>query len=410
MSKEIDSLLERIAQKDFRASLEPIRQACAWLGNPQDQFKSIHIAGTNGKGSTAAFLSSILQEAGLKVGCMTSPHLIEVEERIQIDREPIARKKFHALIEEVLTFLPEEEFLSYFEMITAVGFLYFAREKVDVAVVEVGLGGRLDATNILKPAVGVLTTIAKDHEKILGDTLVKIAKEKCGIIKKGMKIVSVAQVDEVQRVIQNDCREKNVELQVVDPSSITTPLGLKGEHQKINAAAAVAAAARHCEGAGSLTLFGTSSAISDGLRKTSWPGRLQILQERPTVLVDGAHNESGMQTLARYLKANWQGTKFHFFVGALREKNPELLFQPIAPLAKHFYAVSVYTDRAMTPPELKAVLDQTAVPTTALEGAIALQWKKVLSAIPADEMVVATGSLYLIGEVLQCFRKPAFDA
>ncbi|MBI5299817.1 MAG: hypothetical protein HY877_05945 [Deltaproteobacteria bacterium] len=172
---KIEKYFERLAEKDFRCDLEPMRRVCELFNNPQVQYPTVHIVGTNGKGSTAAFLESILREAGLKTGLITSPHLVDLTERIQINRESINSKTLDALVEKVRPRLPEENFLSFFEMITLLGFLYFSEQKVDIAIIEAGMGGRLDATNLLKPKLILVTPISLDHQNYLGETLTQIA-------------------------------------------------------------------------------------------------------------------------------------------------------------------------------------------------------------------------------------------
>lgn len=388
---EIEDYLGRIAKKDFRQSLEPMREACLLFNNPQETFTTIHIAGTNGKGSTAAFLNSILQKAGYQVGLMTSPHLIDVTERIQINRQPIGWEALGELIQEIRPVLPSEDCLSYFEMMTLAGFEYFSKMGVDIAVIETGMGGRLDATNVIRPQVAVLTPVSHDHEKYLGETLMQIAAEKCGILKREMTVVSAPQTEEVAFVIEEHCQRLNLELIGADPSTITTPLGLKGGHQKVNAACALTAA--------QLLLADDliDEMAAEALQDTSWPGRLQYLT--PNFLIDGAHNKAGIKTLAAYLKESHPGQKIHFLVGCLADKNWQTMFEPLVELAERFFCVTPPSERALPAVQLADHLQKYGKP---------VEWQEGLNLpqISEPDLLVACGSLYMIGELLRCFRKP----
>ncbi|MBI4124654.1 MAG: bifunctional folylpolyglutamate synthase/dihydrofolate synthase [Deltaproteobacteria bacterium] len=388
---EIESFLERIAHKDFRQTLEPMREACQLLGNPQSDFTVVHIAGTNGKGSTAAFLNAILQRAGYSVGLITSPHLIDVTERIQINRQPVSWEALWEIIAKIRNTLPEDDFLSYFEMMTLAGFEYFSQMGVDIAVVETGMGGRLDATNVVTPQAAVLTSISHDHEKYLGETLMQIAQEKCGILKRDCQVISAPQSEEVAFVIEEHCRELGLELSWADPEKITFALGLKGEHQKINAACALTA--------GQVLLADDliAEVAEAALRKAAWPGRLQYL--RDNFLVDCAHNLGGMRTLADYLQAAHAGQKIHFLLGALADKNWQTMFEPIIPLANRFTCVTPTSGRALPAASLAEYLKRYEKPATCLE-------RLTLPEAEPEELLVATGSLYMIGELLRCFPKP----
>lgn len=395
--QEISKFLRRISKKDFRRDLEPMREACSLLDNPQDAYPCVHIAGTNGKGSTAAFLNAILQGAGYNVGLMTSPHLIDVRERTQINRENISWEAFARLIREITTLLPREDFLSYFELMALIGFQYFAEVGVDFAVIETGLGGRLDATNVVKADVGILTPISFDHEPWLGDSLVKIAREKCGILKRGMRVISAPQTAEVSKVIEETCKHLRLELAWADPLQMTMPLGLAGDHQKINAACAWKAAGLLIP-----ETFAEKNA-AEALARTQWAGRLTRLRENPAVLVDGAHNFAGVLALAAHLKKNYAGKKIHFLIGVLRDKNWETMFTPLQNLARRFVCVTPPTGRGLAAGELAKALQAFEKPVLIRKDSIAKVFNSLLSELPPDEMLVATGSLYVVGEVLKCF-------
>lgn len=402
--QKIESYLAAIAKKNFRQTLEPMIEACHLLKDPQEDYVSIHIAGTNGKGSTAAFLNSILQEAGPKVGLITSPHLTHLTERIQINRRPIPFEALSEVIDEIRKRLPSEDYLSYFEMMTLAGFEHFSKMKVDIAVVETGMGGRLDATNVLKPKVAVLTPISFDHEAYLGDTLSQIAKEKCGILKRGMTVVSAPQQEDVVFVIEEHCKRLKLELIWADSDTVTTPLGLKGRHQKINAACALAAAKillskEICE-----------KKAAQALAKTKWPGRLDTISYDPLVLVDGAHNAAGIQTLADYLEEAHPDKEIHFLIGALKDKNWQTMFEPLKNLAAAFYCVTPDSERALDSGTLAKQLQSLSVysPWSIVHcpEPIPKVLETILPQLGSQDMLVATGSLYMVGEVLKCFHKP----
>ena len=396
---EIKKYLEGMGYKDFRLNLEPMREACSLLNNPQDNFASIHIVGTNGKGSTAAFLRSLLTASGYATGLITSPHLIDFRERVQINHNWITWEALAELADQIRTTLPEENFLSYFEMMTLIGFEYFSRMGVDVAVVEAGMGGRFDATNVLKPQVAVITPISLDHQSYLGETLEKIAREKCGILKPEMAVVSAPQPAPAAGVIKAKCLELGLPLIWADPEQIRVPLGLKGGHQKTNAACALLAAKALIEEEL------VDSVAEEALKNTAWPGRLEYLSKEPTILVDGAHNPAGIQTVADYLIANHSRQKICFMLGAMKDKNFKEMIEPLIPLAERFVCVAPNTPRALPTKDLAALLKPFGKPVEVIDKPIQKAIFDLIATLSPEEMLVATGSLYVVGEVLACFHK-----
>ena len=297
----------------IKLGLEVITTLLNTLGNPHQQYKSIHIAGTNGKGSTAAFLAQILIEAGYKVGLYTSPHLIQFNERIKINGKDISELDLINLIAVIKEKAEKNNLqLTFFEFTTALAFFYFAQQKIDVAVVETGMGGRLDVTNVIQPEVTIITNISLDHQQYLGETKEEIAAEKSGIIKDKAIVVTVEEDKEVLKIIEKKCMEKNAGLFLSDKAwpqeaslerQIFTVKGqeytihLLGEHQLQNAALAIKAASLLAERG----LLISSYNIQEGFKKAYWPGRLEIICNEPLVLVDCAHNLAGMQELARVI-------------------------------------------------------------------------------------------------------------
>lgn len=382
----------------FHLELSPIREAAALFGDPQSAFRTVHISGTNGKGSTAAFLQSILMESGYRVGLYTSPHLLSLVERIRINDVFISEKTFAELASEVRSHLSDERALSYFEYLTLVAFLYFQRSRVDIAVMETGLGGRLDATNIITPEVHVITSISFDHMRHLGPSLTCIAEEKCGIIKRGASTVTAQQPLEVMDVIRRFCDDVGSALCVADPGEITTSLGLAGEHQRQNAACAVEAA-RLLSHAG----FSIGS-IEKALAKTRWAARLQVVHEKPRVIIDAAHNAAGSEVLASYLEKECGRNDTTLLLGAFADKDIRGIIRPLVPCVGKVVCVEAPSPRAASPKDLAAsarsfgatvVVDD--VPRDALE--------RLMKTMKEHETLVVAGSVTVAAEAMRYFGK-----
>src|SRR3989338_5320207 len=302
--------LERFGMK---LGLDVITDLLQHLGNPHLQFKSIHVAGTNGKGSTCSFLASILQEAGYKTALYTSPHLVKFNERIKVNGNDISDQYLASLAKKIKKTAEQHKIeLTFFEFTTALAFLYFARQKVDIVVVETGMGGRLDATNVLHPLLSVITNISFDHQKHLGDTLEKIAVEKAGIIKKEGMVVTAEKNPAVLEVFRKECRKKNAQLfvsegdfkivqrdifhQAFEFHGLRYDIQMLGEHQIPNALLAILAVELLKEKG----IACSSRSIQQGLQKTRWAGRLQFI--RKNVLLDCAHNIAGMEMLQKFVQ------------------------------------------------------------------------------------------------------------
>jgi dihydrofolate synthase/folylpolyglutamate synthase len=411
---------------DFK--LERMRRLLELLDHPHQRLRIVHIAGSKGKGSTSAMLASILQQQGYRVGLFTSPHLVAVEERIQVDRQPIPRDDLADLLTEIRAVAPASFLhdLTFFEIGTALGFLHFVRRQVDVAVVEVGLGGRFDSTNVCDPVLSIITSISFDHTQILGDTLAKIAFEKAGIIKPGRPTISGVRNPEARRVIEEACRERGSALRQLDvdfrythtpawidaervrwPSvAIVTsdrvwpamPIGLIGEHQARNAAVAVAAAALLDESG----LKISARAIADGLAGVVWPARLEIVARRPLVLLDCAHNVASAEALAQTLAASFPvaGGRRILIFGGNRDKDLAGMLAVLAPLFDRIYLTSIHgTARCMPPEEVAAML-----PTEKRGAAIvcadpADAWRRARADAAAEDLICVTGSVFLAGEL-----------
>jgi dihydrofolate synthase/folylpolyglutamate synthase len=435
------------------------------LENPERRFPSVLIAGTNGKGSTAATLASILRAAGLRTALYTSPHLVRINERIRINGEDIADEQFallHDVVERTAERLIEDGELpwhpSFFEMLTAIAFEYFTTSKVDIAVLEVGMGGRLDATNVVKPLVSVITDISLDHEKFLGSTIAEIAREKAGIIHKNGVVITLPQSPEANNVLGNTVLEMNARavsaVPYVPPVSpkaesyfprkaLTTedaentkeivsryPLSvmgkqiqvettLVGRHQLRNLALAVAAA----EELSTQGFAITAEAIAGGIRETRWPGRFQVIPatgNTPEFVLDVAHNPAGAWALRSTLSSLYEDRRIIFVFGAMRDKAVREITEILFPLGERVIATMADNPRSATPEEIReagartgAEIETAVDVPSAIERAqvIALSGRNVRPTrnvqpptASADAVVVVTGSIYVVGEVMKALQ------
>jgi dihydrofolate synthase/folylpolyglutamate synthase len=378
--------------------LERITRLLEALGNPHRAGRFVHVAGTNGKGSTSAMIEAGLRAAGIRTGLYTSPHLVEPTERIQIAGQAITPDKFAKLFTEVhetaqrmLQAGQLDLHPTYFESITAMAFMLFARERVETAVLEVGLGGRLDATNVVTPALSVITPIDFDHQIFLGDTLDKIAAEKAGILKPGVPAIFAEQPPEAEAVLRAhaqapytlsrdwaitdldlDARGSRFRLREME---IVCPLA--GEHQVQNARTAAIA----------LHELGVSPA---GIATTWWPGRLERVSERPETILDGAHNPAGTRALASYLRRFYNGRRVWIVYGVMRDKAVAEMTEMLFPLAQRVIVTAPANSRAMPPETIPA---PGAIVTHTVAEAIALLGR----AEPRD-VIFITGSLFVVGE------------
>ncbi len=404
-----------------KLGLETMEYLLRLMGNPQHSLHFIHIAGTNGKGSVAAMIHAVLARAGYKTGLYTSPHLVSFCERFQINGQPITQADVVRLVEQLKPHLetvaahPEFHAPTFFEAVTAMALQHFHEQKVDVVVWETGLGGRLDATNVVTPLVSVITNIAFDHTQYLGETLPEIATEKCGIIKLGVPIVTATVVEEVLRVIRTAATARGCPLTIVgqdvhvtrlnedeqgqrvelagtrqDYGPVTIPL--LGAHQTVNCATAVAA----LEASG---LPVTPQQACEGLSQTTWPGRFQIVNHNPTVVLDGAHNAAAAERLAATLRERCAGQKLTLILGVLRDKNYDQMCQILAPLAERILCVPVKSERTCDPDQL-ARWCMAANPRSRITIAGNLAEAYALARSEKAEAIVIAGSLFLVGEAL----------
>ena len=372
-------------------------------GNPQQKLRFIHVAGTNGKGSTCAMLESIYRAAGLRVGLFTSPHLVAFGERIQVNRALISEGDVVRLVEEMQGllhhFLPDEH-PTFFEVITVMALRYFAEQRCDLVIWETGIGGRLDATSIVTPLASVITNIQFDHEKWLGNTLAQIAFEKAGIIKPGVPVLTATTVPEALRVIQEAAQRQTAPLSILTLADTTRPpldkleLPLPGDHQRWNAAL-VLATVRCLERVIPLP----DGAVEAGLKTVWWPGRFQVVRRGDhTVVLDGAHNPAGAEVFRAALQKHFPNQPAALVLGILNDKDWATMCRTLAPLAERILLSPVASERT-TPPELLVPICHAANPTVRIDICSSLE--EGLALARESRLLLITGSLYFIGQAME---------
>jgi dihydrofolate synthase/folylpolyglutamate synthase len=408
------------------------------LGNPEEQLRIVHVAGSKGKGSTSAMLASILRRAGYRTGLFTSPHLCRVEERIQVDGTPISGKDLAALMAEVEPAVRAVDAsqstgaVTFFEVGTALGFLHFARRQVDVAIIEVGLGGRFDSTNVCNPLVAVITSISIDHTQQLGNTLASIAAEKAGILKPGRPAVSGVQAAEPREVIERVARERGVQLRQLgreftynyEPGHVTSrgievprvsvvtdrqrwpamQIGLLGEHQAANAAVAVATVEELRQQGVPIE----NAAVVSGLASVAWPARLEVVQRRPLVVLDCAHNLASAEALVETLRSSfppWQratsGPRRHLIFGGSSDKDLEGMFRVLTPHFSDLYLTRYsHSPRSVAPVRLGDMVRRISDISFTVCPSAEEAYQAARAAAGPEDVICITGSVYLAGELL----------
>jgi len=398
--------------KTMKLGLERITRLLEGLGNPQESCQYVHVAGTNGKGSTCAMVESALRAAGIRTALYTSPHLVEPTERIRIGAGEVSRDDFawafRQVHDEAVKMMDAgrlDAHPTYFETVTAMAFVLFQRHAVQTAVLEVGLGGRLDATNVVKPAVCVITPVDYDHEAWLGNSLRSIAGEKAGIIKKGVPVVFARQHEEALGRLNEAAAERSAPVRetaewtvqdlaldkrgsrfkATGPRTVQVECPLAGEHQVENALAALTA----------LDALGVDTvAMERGIKAARWPGRLERVRERPEIILDGAHNPAGVRALAAYIARFYQGRRVWVIFGSMRDKSIDEIADVLSPVAAEVILTAAESSRALRPDTLRALFPHTRVRTAErLAGALAI----TREAAPEDAIFI-TGSLLLVGE------------
>ncbi len=420
--KYLDSLGQEVYGLQW--GLETITQVLAGLGNPHLKYPTAIVAGTNGKGSTAAMLASILREAGYRTGLYTSPHLVRVNERMRVNGREIADEEFARAfteVRQVVESLLEQKRLgqlpSFFEFLTATGFHYFAQAGANFVVLEVGMGGRLDATNVTIPRVAVITNIGLDHVDFLGSTLSAIGREKAGVIKPGTPVVSGCDQEEAAEVIRQRCAELGAELLETGSfgylwglrdlqghflfnlcldadcfASLSSPL--LGKFQVGNAVAAVTAAWRLSQDGFQIT----RPAIVRGLQNTAWPGRLEKVLDHPLVLLDGAHNPAAARVLAEFIRDEMGGRRLRLVYGSMRDKAIGEISEILFPLAEEVYLTRPHVPRAATAEEIMAAA-RVHPRRLVIEPEPCRAVARACQASANEDAVVIIGSLFLVGAV-----------
>jgi dihydrofolate synthase/folylpolyglutamate synthase len=449
-----------LAKADF--SLDRMFALMDALGNPQAKYPVIHVAGTKGKGSTSALCASALRAAGYKVGLYTSPHLENYCERIQIDGTPLAHGQLVALVDEVKPAVARIPKLTTFEITTAIGFLAFAKQNVDAAVVEVGLGGRLDATNVVTPRVSVITSLSMDHMAVLGDTLAKIAGEKAGIIKEGVPVVSAPQKEEALEVLLCIAGEKNAPITIVGqdvkfellsssldgqsfvihptalsgvtsearnavegqvrgttraqetrPSTAGVPSaqdgGLKvtipllGSHQLVNAATAYAA----LKASG---LAVSDESIQKGFSQVKWPARFEVARREPPVIFDSAHNDDSFSKLRETLETYFPGRQAYLIFGASEDKNIPGMFREMKPKIRKLIVTRADHPRALEVEKIQSLADQAQVPHEAVTPVEAALARALELSAKDGSIVLSAGSMFVTAEVMAAWKKLSLES
>jgi dihydrofolate synthase/folylpolyglutamate synthase len=402
--------------------LDRMDRALALFGHPEKQFPAVHVAGTNGKGSTSAMLQHILHLAGYRTALYTSPHLVSFTERIRVGDDEISQEQVVDLAREIeqrtgAAGVP----LTFFEFITVMAFIYFARQKIDVAVVEVGLGGRLDATNLVTPVISVITTISKDHEAYLGPDVLSIAREKGGIIKPTVPVVCGRLPADVAQLLGAIAQERNSPAYflasdfrfslknegVFDYTGIkrhffNLTLGLRGRHQRVNAAVALASLELTTE------RFPVSEqALREGLATVYWPGRLEVILNRPTVILDGAHNSEGVQALIDEITDFPPERKVKLLFAAMADKEWALMVNALAKVVHEFVFTRVEMERSADPEHLAEKVNRLIPHRVIHDSRAAL--RMLLDESRPEDIIVVAGSLYLLGEIRPMLEQIALE-
>ncbi len=403
----------------IKLGLSTIKKMLSGLGNPQNTYACVHVAGTNGKGSVASSLASILNQAGYKTGLYTSPHLVRFNERIQVNNRPISNQDVLASYNTIQRVYHGEREPTFFEFATVMAFLEFARQKVDWAVIETGMGGRLDATNIIFPRVSIITNISLEHRDYLGDTLEQISGEKAGIIKTRTPVITGVRQKKALAVIESRAAEKSAALfRLGKEFKVRRDLagtfsyygieakwqrlqpGLPGSHQVENAALVLATCEILNRNGGKLSL----DHIKAGLTKTRWPGRLETVSTKPRIILDGAHNFIAARNLARYLTAHFADRNLTMIIGILDDKPYKAMLSCLLPTAHRVILTRAKINRALEPDKLGAFAKKI-VPGATLISDVQRALEYAIKTASPDDVICVAGSLYVVGEAKEALDK-----
>jgi len=403
----------------IKLGLSTIKKILKGLEDPQHRYGCIHVAGTNGKGSVASSLASILHQAGYKTGLYTSPHLVRFNERIQISNRPISNKNVVAAYNAVRQVHHGRREPTFFEFATAMALYEFGRQQVDWAVIETGMGGRLDATNVIVPELAIITNISLEHRAYLGDTLSRIAAEKGGIIKRRKPVVTAIKQKNARQVVEQIAAQKNAALYRLgrdfrvrrnqtgtfsyyglENTWHDLQTALRGSHQADNAALVLAA----CELLNRRRARLEPADIKKGLRTNHWPGRLETVSENPLIIMDGAHNQAAARNLARFLSKNLAGSNLTLVIGILDDKPYKVMLNSLLPLASRVVLTRAKIDRALDPQRLQEVAGEYDIASTVVPDVVTAVKYAIDSSAPGDAICIA-GSLYVVGEAKEAFEK-----
>ena len=403
----------------IKLGLSTIKKILAGLGDPQDNFACIHVAGTNGKGSVASSLASILHRSGYKTGLYTSPHLVRFNERIQVNNRPITNEKVVASYSAVKNAHSGKRDPTFFEFTTAMAFFEFAAQKVDWAVIETGMGGRLDATNVINPALSIITNISLEHREYLGNTLTQIAAEKAGIIKKRTPLVTGIRQKkafaEVERIaagkkaplfrLSSNFKVRRSKGQTFSYYGIENvwhnlQTALPGSYQVDNAALVLAA----CEIIGKNNTAITLNNIHEGLAKNHWPGRLEIVSNNPLIILDGAHNLAAARNLAKFLATNFAGKTVTLVIGILDDKPYKEMLKSLLTPSTRVILTRAKTNRALEPGKLYEVA-KSLIPDATIIPDVGQAIENAVETTPRHGAICIAGSLYVVGEAKEAFEK-----
>jgi len=405
-------------------NLERMRDLMTLLGNPEQNYPIIHVAGTKGKGSTSVFMASALEMAEYRTGLYTSPHLQDFCERIQVNGKPIFHGDLAELVEEIKPAVAKMPFITTFELTTALAFLYFSKQKVDVAVIEVGLGGRLDATNIITPIVSVITSLSMDHTAVLGNTLALIAGEKAGIIKPGIPVVSSPQKDEALRVLEETSKKRasklflvgrdlmyeeskasldgqEIEVWRIDGKRINFHLQLLGNHQVQNAATAYAG----LEIARKHGFKLTDVDIRKGFAQAFWPARFEIVRREPPVILDSAHNQDSASKLHQTLDEYFPGRKVILIFGASEDKDVAAMFTEWKPCLNLIITTQANHPRALDPQELADLARKTGIDSEVVQSVESALDRALDISKHTGDIVLSAGSMFVTAEARTAWQK-----
>ena len=399
--------------------LNTIKRILTALGNPQNDFKSIHVAGTNGKGSVASALYSILLESGYRVGLYTSPHLVRFNERICINNHQISNEDVVKSYQAVKRVHHEKRSPTFFEFTTAMAFYEFSRKKVDWAVVETGMGGRYDATNVIQPTITIITNVSMEHRQYLGNTLAEITREKAGIIKNRTPLVTAVKQDQARAIIRQVARKKSAPVYILGKNFKTRrnrpgeflyygientwphmQTALLGTYQIENAALAIAASELLIKSQAKIS----HESIKKGLKNNRWPGRLEIVSDQPLIILDGAHNLIAARNLARFLNANLGNRRITLVVGILDDKPFGAMLKSLLPECSRAIITRAKTDRALDPRRLYPVA-QKIISDVSIVPDVANAFRQAAETTASDEVICVAGSLYVIGEAKEAIQK-----